>query len=110
MMKGKEREIEYYFCDAKDNFTKNYGKRIIYFITPKDHFDEKGFLSDKGNAVDKGDLPEGFQRLGDSTFEYVGSEDPFDQLFLAAKFAWRDMGTEIMYLYERRRILEIDDQ
>ena len=110
-MTGKEKEIEYYFCEAKDNFTENYGdNRYIFFITPKEYFDEKGFLSDRGDAVCSRDLPKDFQRISDSTFEYVGKESPLEKLFLAKKFAWRDMGTEIKYLYERRRLLGIDDQ
>jgi len=109
-MTGYEKEIEYYFCEAKDNFTENYRKsQHIFFITPKEHFDDKGFLSDRGDAVYEEDLPEGFQRVSDSTFEYVGKEDPFEQLFMARKFTWRDMGKEIQYLYARRKILGLDD-
>ena len=87
-MLGYEKEIEYYFCEAKDNFTENYrDNQNIFFITPKEYFDRKGFLSDRGDAIPLGDLPEGFQRISDSTFEYIGKEDPFKALFLARKFA-----------------------
>jgi len=67
-------------------------------------------VADRGDAVDPSDLPDGFQRVSDSTFEYVGKEDPFEKLFKYKKFAWRDMGSEISYLYKRRRFLGRDDQ
>jgi hypothetical protein len=109
-MTGYEKEIEYYFCEAKNNFTENYGDKYIFFITPKDYFDKTGFLSDRGDAVPPQDVPKDFQRVSDSTFEYVGNSDPIKLLLLAKKFAWRDMGKEVKYIYERRRLLGRDNQ
>ena len=77
-------------------------------ITPKEYFDEKGFLLDSGSFDPK--IPD-FQRVADSTFEYVGWKDQPEQLLLSdGRFMWRGMLAEIQYTYIRRRLLGIDNQ
>lgn len=95
-------DIKYYFCKAPST-------RIgvpAFHITPKDFFDKKGFLLDSGAFDPK---INGFQRVADSTFEYVGEDiDPEIILLKNGQFMWRNMIEEIAYLYKRRRLLDID--
>jgi hypothetical protein len=102
-MTPKTEEIKYYFCKTK-------GGRDVptFFITPKKYFDEKGFLLDSGAFDPRVDQ---FQRVADSTFEYVGKEtNPENILLKNGQFMWRGMEEEISYLYRRRRLLGIDNQ
>jgi hypothetical protein len=90
--------IQYYFCVVFDN---------EYWITPKEHFDKKGYLLDSGSFDPK--IP-GFERVADSTFQYFGSDEPVDLLLKDGRFMWRDMHNEILMMYRRRRLLGIDNQ
>ena len=98
-----DNDIKYYFCET--------GGRIgvpRFFITPKEYFDKNGFLLDSGSFDPKLDK---FERVADSTFEYVGKEPNPENILLGnGQFMWRAMDEEIAYLYKRRRLLGIDDQ
>jgi len=99
----RDPEIKYYFCETE-------GRRGVptFFITPSKHYDRTGFLLDSGSFDPKIDK---FERVADSTFEYIGKEaNPENILLKNGQFMWRDMAEEIVYLYKRRRLLGIDDQ
>ena len=96
--------IEFYFCKDLDS----HRGCTTFAITPKEYFDKKGFLLDSGSFDPK--VPE-FQRVSDSKFEYVGSDEQSTLLLLQdGRFMWRDMLSEIGYTYVRRRLLGIDKQ
>ena len=101
-MTQKEPAIKYYFCRDTE-------KRMnipTFYITPKEFFDAKGFLLDTSSFDPK--VP-GFQRLSDSTFEFVDLyNNPEEVLLKHGEFMWRDMLTEIKYTYRRRRLLGIE--
>jgi hypothetical protein len=97
-------DIEFYFCTDHEASKA----RTIFAITPKEYFDKKGFLYDSSSFDPK--IPD-FQRVADSTFEYVGTdEQPTLLLLQNGRFMWRDMLAEIGYTYIRRRLLGIDKQ
>ena len=94
-------ETQYYFC--KDTMCS---ERPTFVITPKEYFDREGFLYDSSSFDPK--VP-GFEKVSDSTFEYIGSSsDPEEILLKDGNFMWRDMLSEIKYTYRRRRLLRIE--
>jgi hypothetical protein len=101
----KDPDFHYYFCRTRD-----LSSIPTFHITPKEYFDKTGFLDDRSTSVPSSDLPPGFQRVMDSTFEYRGGLDPVTLLLMNGSFMWRDMDFEIKMRYERRRLLNIDDQ
>ena len=99
----RDPEIKYYFCE-----TEMARGVPTFFITPCEYFDKTGFLSDSSSFNPKIDK---FERVADSTFEYIGKEaNPENILLKNGQFMWRDMAEEIVYLYKRRRLLGIDNQ
>ena len=64
--------VKYYYCKAAET---SYLYTCFFHITPKEYFDQRGFLSDQFNAVDPKDLPFGFERVSDATFGVIGAKD-----------------------------------
>ena len=94
-------KIKYYFCAGNKTVISRFQ---TFSITPKDYFDREGFLYDSREFDPK---ISDFERIADSTFDYVGDGDPEEILLKHGEFMWRDMMSEIRYTYRRRRLLEL---
>ena len=95
-------EIKYYFCKGNKTVISRFP---TFSITPKDYFDREGFLYDSSSfGIFDPNLPD-FERIADSTFDYVGDGDPEEILLRRGDFMWRDMLSEIKYTYRRRKLL-----
>ena len=99
MNQNEPIKIKYYFCAGNKTVISRFQ---TFSITPKDYFDREGFLYDSSEFDPK--IP-GFNRVADSTFDYVGDGDPEEILLRRGDFMWRDMLSEIKYTYRRRKLL-----
>ena len=99
--------MKYYYCVDSDiaSWVTYAGQQIAQFIiTPADYYDQRGFLSDRYDAVSHFHLPPGFTRCADSRFEYRGTtEHGLACLRASPGFIARDMEKEIAELYASRR-------
>jgi len=101
MNQNEPIKIKYYFCAGNKTVISRFQ---TFSITPKNYFDREGFLYDSSEFDPK--IP-GFNRVADSTFDYVGDGDPEEILLKRGEFMWRDMMSEIRCTYRRRRLCPV---
>ncbi len=79
---------DYYFQLEMADFTNS---DHYFSITPKDYFDQFGYLLDMEEVVSNKNLPKGFNEVSDSTYIYDGDAQVGRGLLLNAGFIEKKM-------------------